>query len=71
MFRVRNCFSFTMLSKPDPSQDEWPHERYSFSLLILEGFVLGTVQFCLRWYNDECFVNKIDLHCCCVVFFVV
>ena len=32
---------------------------------------METEQYCFRKYKFECFINKIKLHCYCVVFFVV
>ena len=32
---------------------------------------MGTKQFCSRRYKFECFMDKIDLHCCCVFFLAV
>ena len=32
---------------------------------------METEQYCFRKYKFECFINKIELHCYCVVFFDV
>ena len=32
---------------------------------------MGAKQFCFRRYQFECFMSKVDVHCCFVVCFVV
>ena len=47
------------------------YKRYCVTKTPFIRVCIGTQRLCFRIYKIECSVNKNDLPCCCVVFFVV
>ena len=64
----------TVTTQAAQAKDKRTPSRYKRYCVAKTRFIrvcMGTQRLCFRRYKIECFVNKNDLPCCCVVFFVV